>query len=104
MQIHFTFRKVDEKSKEKLERCFYSSKLNRLTRLLNHGNLELAILNIRSEYFKKHNAFSIKAELNIKKCRLMGEETSHDIIKACDLAMTRLTNQLRKAENIKHKK
>jgi ribosome-associated translation inhibitor RaiA len=104
MQIHFTFRKVDEKSKEKLEKCFYSSKLKRLTRLLNHTDLELAILDIRAEYFAKHNAFSVKAEMNIKKRHFMGEEASHDIIKACDLALERLISQVRKAKNIKHKK
>ena len=104
MKIHFTFRKVDEKSREKLEQCFYSSKLNRLTRLLNHADLELAILDIRVEYFIKHNAFLVKAEMNIKKCHLIGEEASHDIMKACDLAVNRLISQVRKVENIKHKK
>ena len=104
MKIHFTFRKVDEKSKEKLEQCFYSSKLNRLTRLLNHADLELASLDIRAEYFQKHNAFSVKAEMNIKKNRLIGEEASHDIIKACDLAVNRLISQVRKVGSIKHKR
>ena len=104
MQIHFTFRKVDDKSKEKLEQCFYSSKLNRLTRLLNHRDLESANLDIRAEYFKKHNAFSVQAEMNIKKSHLIGQEASHDIIKACGLALNRLMSQLRKVENIKHKK
>lgn len=96
MKVHFTFRKIDENSKQKLEQCFYSNKLNRLTKLLNHSNLELADLDIKAEYFTKHNAFFVKIGLQIKKHNFVGEEASHDIMKACDLAMNRLMSQLKK--------
>lgn len=104
MKIHFTFRKVDERSRAKLHQCFSGSKLNRLTRLLNHGNLEIADLDIRTEYFQKHNAFLMKLELKIKGYKLIGEETSHDIIKVFDLASEKLISRVRKIESLKHKK
>jgi len=104
MKIHFTFRRVDKISRAKLEQCFSVQKFDRLTRLLNHGNLELADLDIRTEYFEKHNAFAIRIELKIKKNILIGEETSHDIIKAFDVSLNRVVGQLRKIKSLKRKK
>lgn len=97
MQIHFIFRKVDSKAKEKLKKYLTAAKISRLTRLLRHGNLELVDFGISVEYFSKHNAFAAKLKLKIVKHSLIGEETSHDIIKAFDLALSRLISQLRKA-------
>jgi len=104
MKIHFSFKNVDLKAKEVLQKYADEKKISRLTRLLQHGNLEVADLDIKTEYFTKHNAFDVKMSLKIKKDRLLGGETSHDIRKAFDFALNRVIAQLRKIENIKHKK
>ena len=104
MTINFSFSRVDKNCKKMLEDYVTKEKLSRLTRLLQHGNFELADLKIRSEYFTKHNAFLVELDLKIAKNHLVAEERSHDITKGFDLAMDRLISQLRKLESLRHDK
>lgn len=103
MIIHFYFKKVTREDKEKLKNYLTDKKLKRLTRLLQHGNLELCNFFIQVEYFSHHNAFSVKLDLKIIEHKLFSEEKSHNLIKAFDLAFDSLINQLRKIENLTHK-
>mgnify|MGYP001605293142 CR=1 FL=1 len=104
MKLHFYFQKVDPNSKDSLEHYLDQAKVNRLTRLLQHGNLELADLDITVAYMAHHNAFDVKLDLKIAKKVLFAEDKSHDILKAFDLTFDRLINQLRKVENLRHDK
>ena len=104
MNIQYYFQKVSDGDKEQIRKYISEKKLRPLSRLLQHGNLELADLKISVQHFVKHNAFAVKYHLTITKHELIAEEASHDLIKALDVALDRLKNQLRKLENIKHKK
>ena len=104
MNTRFYFQKISKIDREKLKKYFTEKKLNRLSRLLQHGNLELANLVVRTQYFQRHNAFEIKLNLSFAKKELIGEEKSHDLIRAFDLALDRLVNQLRKIESLRHDK
>ncbi len=104
MNIHFYFGKVAENCKKILGEYVTDRKINRLNRLLQHGNFELADLKISSEYFTRHNAFLIKLDLKIARKHLIAEEKSHDITKGFDSALDRLISQMRKTESIRHKK
>ena len=78
--------------------------MSRLTRLLRHGNLELADLRILVEYFPHHNEISVRLTLSIKKRELMAEKRSRNIIESFDLALDNLISQLRKLESVMHDK
>jgi len=104
MRINFYFQKVNKIDHEKLKNYLTEKKLSRLVRLLQHGNLELANLVVRTQYFQRHNAFDIKLNLSFAKKELIGKEKSHDLIRAFDLALDRLISQLRKIESVRHDK
>ena len=104
MDISFYFQKVDKSEEKRLRDYLSEEKLSRLTRLLQHGNLELADLRILVEHFPHHNEISVKLTLNIKKRELVAEKRSRNIIESFDLALDNLISQLRKLENVMHDK
>ena len=104
MNIRFYFQEINKASKEQLEKHFSDKKLNRLTRLLQHGNLELAKFVLNAKYHRHHNIFIVRLGLKITKNDLEAEEKNYNLVKAFDLAFDRLIDQLRKLETIKHDK
>jgi ribosomal subunit interface protein len=103
MNIRFYFQQINKTDKEELEKYLDEEKLNRLTRLLNHGSLALAKFVLNAKYHKHHNIFVVRLGLGFAKNNFETEELSQDLIKAFDLAFDRLISQLRKLENLKHK-
>ena len=85
-------------------RLLQEKKIDRLIRLLQHGNLVLAKFVINAKYHKHHNIFAVRLGLAIAKNNLEAEELSHDLIKAFDLAFGRLIDQLRRVEKSRHDK
>jgi len=104
MNTYFYFKKINKADEEKLKDYFTKEKTPRLTKLLQHGNFELAKFKMRAEYFLHHNAFEVEVELNIGKQELVAKEKSHNLLKALDLAIDRQIAQLRKLESIRHNK
>jgi len=104
MKTHPLFKNVNGAAKNCIEAYLKGKKMNRLTRLLRHGNFDLADLKVDVEHFNKHNAFSVKFDLKIGKKRLISEEKTHNIREAFEIAFDKLVNQLRKLESIKHDK
>jgi|WetSurMetagenome_2_1015567.scaffolds.fasta_scaffold1648768_1 ribosome-associated translation inhibitor RaiA len=104
MKVNFSFNDADDSCKKKLEDYVTEEKLNSLTRLLQHGNLDVAELDIRTEYRPHHNNFSIKIDLKIPRHILVSEETSYNLTEAFDLAFDKIVVQMRKIEEIRHHK
>ncbi len=104
MNIRFDFQKVDKSCEGQLKNYLTEEKLSRLTRLLQHGNLELADLRILVEYYPHHNEISVKLTLNIKKRELVAEKRSRNVIESFDFALDNLISQLRKLESVMHDK
>ena len=104
MNIRFYFQKISKIDKERLEKDFKDKKIVHLTKLLQHGNLELAKFVLNAKYHQRHNIFLIRLGLKIAKNDLTSEEKSQNLIEAFDLAFDNLIGQLRKLENIKHDK
>ena len=102
MTIRFYFRQIDKVNEDRLRDYLAEKKLGRLTRLLQHGNLELAELELRVEHSEHHNIFSVKLDLIIAKNNLAAHEDGHNLIEAFDLAFDNLINRLRKLESIRH--
>ncbi len=96
MNIRYYFQNVNEDCKNGVENFFTQKKVDQIERLLNANEKELGQLIVRVEYFEKHNAFSIKAELAFGKKVLFSEEQSHDVKKAMNLAVKRIISQLKK--------
>lgn len=96
MNIRYYFQNVNNDCKRGVESFFSEKKISQIEKLLSPQEKELSQLIIRVEYFEKHNAFSVKIEMAFGKKVLFGEEQSHDIVKALDLASKRLIIQLKK--------
>ncbi|MFC1789411.1 HPF/RaiA family ribosome-associated protein [Patescibacteria group bacterium] len=99
MKISFYFQKFDESCKKELRDYLTEKKLNRLERLLHHGNLELAKFRVHAEYFPHHNAVLVKLTLSIKKHEFIAEKRTFNIIEAFDIAFDNLIIQVRKLED-----
>lgn len=104
MKINYYLKNINEPSQKSIQTYFEDKKMPRISKLLQHGSAETSILNVRSEHFTKHNAFSTEIELRMGKQRLIGTEKSHDMLKSLDLAVDHLIAQLRKLESLIHKK
>ncbi len=104
MNISFYFQKVDKSCEEQLKNYLTEEKLSRLTRLLQHGNLELADLRVHVEYFLHHNDILVKLTLNIAKREFVAEKRSYNVLESFDIALDNLILQLRKLESIIHDK
>jgi len=96
MNIRYYFQNANDDCKKGVENFFSQKKVSQIENLLNSQEQELGQLTVRVEYFEKHNAFSAKVELAFGKKVLFGEEQSHDVKKAMNLATKRLINQLKK--------
>jgi ribosome-associated translation inhibitor RaiA len=104
MNINFSFHNTDESCKIKAENYLTEEKLRSLTRLLQHGNFDLADLDIRVEYLSHHNNFLVKMDLKIARHVLVSEQDTHDLLEALDLSLEKIVVQLRKIEAIRHHK
>src|SRR3989344_7842970 len=100
MTIRFHFQEIRETDKKQLENYLTEKKMSRLTRLLQHGNLELAKLVLSAKYHKHHNVFLVDLGLQIAKKDFQAEEKSHNLLEAFDLAFDGLINRLRKLESL----
>jgi len=96
MNIRYYFQNVNEVCKNGVENFFSQKKIGQIEKLLQEKEQQAGQLNVRVEYFEKHNAFSVKAELAFGKKVLFGEEQSHNVKKAVSLAVKRLLIQLNK--------
>ena len=103
MNIRFYFQEINKASQEGLEKYLGGKKLDRLTRLLQHGNLPLAKFVLNAKHHKHHNVFAVRLGLEVARDNFEAEELSQNLIKAFDLAFDRLIDQLRKLESLKHK-
>ncbi|MFA4998611.1 MAG: HPF/RaiA family ribosome-associated protein [Candidatus Paceibacterota bacterium] len=103
MNIRFYFQEINKSGQEELEKHLGGKKLDRLTRLLQHGNLALAKFVLNAKYHKHHNIFAVRLGLEVARKNFEAEELSQNLIEAFDLAFDRLINQLRKLESLKHK-
>lgn len=104
MNIRFYFQEINKTGREELEKYLAGKKINRLTRLLQHGNLALAKFVLNAKYHKHHNIFVVRLGLKIAKNNFEAEELNKDLIEAFDLAFNRLIYQLRKNEKSRHDK
>ncbi|MDD5145522.1 MAG: HPF/RaiA family ribosome-associated protein [Candidatus Pacebacteria bacterium] len=104
MTINFYFKKADKGCEEQIRNHFTKEKQGRITRFLQHGNLDLADLKINVEYLSHHNNFSVEFILIIKKHKLVAEKTAFKLLEAFDTALDNLVFQLRKSEEILHDK
>lgn len=104
MQTRFYFQKIDETNRGLLENYLSDKKLSRLTRLLQHGSLELAKLVVNVKYHQRHNTFIVRLGLKIIRHDLNAEEKSKNLLEAFDLALDDVIIQLRKIENQMHKR
>ncbi len=104
MQTHFSYQNTDKDCGARLESYATEEKLQSLTRLLQHGNYDLADFDIRVEYFSHHNSFEIKMYLKIAKHVLVSEQIGYDLFEVFDLALEKIIEQLRKVENKRHEK
>ncbi|MDO8663519.1 MAG: hypothetical protein Q7K28_01605 [Candidatus Wildermuthbacteria bacterium] len=103
MKIHFSYHNsVNDSQKRILEGYADDKKLSSLTALLQHGNFDLADLNIRVEYLPHHNNFLLKANLKIAKRVLFAEETGYKLMELFDLVLGHLVAQIRKLESLRH--
>ena len=96
MNIRYYFQNVNEDCKNGVENFFSQKKISQIEKILKPKEQELIQLTVRVEYFEKHNAFSAKVEMAFGKKVLFGEEQSHDVKKAMNLATKRLISQLKK--------
>jgi len=104
MNIIFYFQKVDEGCKKQAKDYFTEEKLGRITKLLRHGNLELAKLKVSVEYFSHHNEFFVELILNISRHEVLAEKRAFSLPQALEVSFDHLVLQLRKIENIRHDK
>src|SRR3972149_7229985 len=104
MKINFSYHDVSSEDKIKLENYASAEKLQSLTRLLQHGNYDLAELDVRAVHMAHHNNYEVKMDLEVKKHVLVSEETAFNLTEAFDIALERIVVQLRKLESLKHDK
>ena len=104
MNIRFYFQEINKAGQEELEKHLGEKKLDRLTRLFQYGNLELAKFVLNAKYHRYHNIFVVRLGLEIAKNNLEAEEVSQNLIEAFDLVFNKLAYQLRKAEKLRRDK
>ncbi len=104
MNTRFYFQEINKAGQEELEKHLGEKKLDRLARLFQPGNLELAKFVLNAKYHRHHNIFVVRLGLEIAKNNLEAEEVSQNLIEAFDLAFNKLAHQLRKAERLRRDK
>jgi len=96
MNTRYYFQNVNETCKKGVESFFSQKKIGQIEKLLTAEQKNLSQLNVRVEYFEKHNAFVVKTEMSLGKSVFFSQEDSHDVKKALNLAVKRLVSQLKK--------
>jgi ribosome-associated translation inhibitor RaiA len=104
MKIKYYYQQVDKNRKDQIEEYFSDRKMRRITSLLHQKELDLALLDVRIEYFAHHNDFVVEITLNIGKKKFFSEKRAFNLIEAFDIALDNLVAQLYKLENKRHKK
>lgn len=97
MKIQFFSKNCTGTEQEKFEK-YVEKKLGAIERLLKRVDPDEVTLEIKVQKFEKHKAYKVEFVLRISRKKLVGEETSHTITKAVDLAKDRLIIQLKKFE------
>lgn len=103
MTTRFYFENIRESDKGLLEKYFQEKKEKRLSKLLLHGNFELAKFVVNAKYHQRHDTFLVRLGLDFAGKDLRSEEAGHTLVESFDLAFDRIINQLRKFESKKHK-
>lgn len=87
------------------EKCekYVEKKLGAIERLLKNFDPDSVALEVKVQKFEKHKAYKVEFVLRLSRTKLVGEETSHTITKAVDLAKDRLVVQLKKFEEKRRK-
>lgn len=78
-------------------RDYFVKKTPRLDKLLSHFPGDAALLQVKGERFSKHSAFEVELILKLPNQTFLSREASHLITKAVDLALDRLTMQIKKS-------
>ena len=107
MKLHFSYHsklKTAEEYKQILEDYATDKKLSGLSRLLQHGNYELADFDVRVEPLAHRSGLLIKMDLEVKKHVLHAESEGYNPIEVFDLALEKIIIQLRKVESVRHDK
>ncbi|TFG35937.1 MAG: hypothetical protein E4H47_00135 [Parcubacteria group bacterium] len=103
MTIKYYYQKVDKIRKSQIEEYFNEKKVKRITNLLHPKDLELALLDVRVEYFVHHNDFVVEFELTIRRKKFVSEKRTFNLMEAFDAAFDNLVDQLHKLENKRNK-
>ena len=104
MNTRFSFPKSEAGNKKFLEDYVTQEKLKSVERLLQHGNFELADLEIRVEPLAHGKGYSMRLNMKVKKHVLYAQEEGYDLRGVFDIALEKILSQLRKLESIKHDK
>lgn len=97
MIVETVFRGVTDTGKAGFSE-YLQSKLHRLTKLLSHYPPDSVTLHAHVEHFQHHDSFSVKLHLRAPLgSDLVGEEVSHHLNKALDLAFDKLEPQVVRA-------
>lgn len=103
MTIKYYYQKVDKNRKSQIEEYFNEKKIKRITNLLHPKDLEVALLDVRVEYFAHHNDFVVEFELTIGRKKFVSEKRTFNLTEAIDVALDNLAEQLHKLENKRNK-
>lgn len=97
MKIQFFCKNCTGVEQEKFEK-YIEKKFAAIERLLKKFDADSVTLEIKMQKFEKHKAYKVEFVLRVSRRKFVGEETSHTITKAVDLAKDRLIVQLKKFE------
>ncbi len=95
LPVNYTFKSLDENEKSFL-RNYIKQKIKRIKNLLWNYIEEDCRLEIKTEKFATKAAYKIEFILHLPNKKLMAVEDDHTINEAVDLALDKLTIQLRK--------
>ncbi len=99
METKFFFKHMLQQDQERLME-YFEKKIPKLQKLLTHFSQDDIMLQVKGEYFKKHNAFNVEVVLKAAGTTINSNETSHSLTKAVDLAKDRLEMQIKKDTSV----
>jgi len=95
MNLQFHFQNISDVLKEDLKE-YASKRFEHLERFASTFQEDNKMLNIHLEHYEKHNAYEIKATLQLGGKTLHHEETTHDPKEAIDKTEANLIRQIQK--------
>ena len=96
METVFVFKGMSHEKEAKLREHFLEQ-LPKFEKILNRFPSDAALMHVKGEKFIKHSACDVELTLKLPKATLTGQEASHMITKAVDLACDRLNMQMKKS-------